>query len=316
MRTIATVIVAILIISLAIPSFADVVIKRKLVFGGVMGMGGSETMETEYLKSDRSCTEKSSKSSGGLLGAAMKAADKSDIQITRLDKELIWDISSKKKTYTETPFASFKELMAKGEESVSEKDEPISEDDDDEYEWTVEIKGPDNAGKLNGFECKNISAKATGINKEDPKDTIFVSYEYWLGQNVTGVDEMNQYYRDYAKALGVDEHWTQQGLNQSARAYGTQFGDLFKKVEEAGGFPIKIVMTVKKAGGMKSDDEESDEESAAAMAKLGGLFGKKKAEESSDGRTEILSTSVEILGIESKAVDGGKFEVPAGYKKK
>jgi hypothetical protein len=283
---------------------ADVVIKKKSTFGGVMGFGAFEATETEYLKADRSSVER----------VKAKGKGKEEIQITRLDKELLWDVNPDKKTYKETPLNSLKELMAQAKESPEENNGPEQEYDDTTYNWTVEILTPEGSKDINGFNCRNVIGKAIGVNKKDPSDKIRITYDFWLAGDVPGTPEMDEFYRNYAKVLGIDEYQAQQGMSQMTGKYATHFGEMSEKIKEAGGFPIKVSFLVEKSGGEGSG--EGSEDAAKVMGKIGGLFGKKQAPKSADGMTTIMSLGTEVLGVEATAIDAAKFEVPADYKKK
>ncbi len=305
---------------------ADVVIKKKTSLEGMMGMGNNESSETEYISADKSYSERSSKFTGGMMAKATKGKKAENIQITRLDKGMIWNLEPDKKTYTEMSLDSMKLMMASLQGSL--KDMPMSGDntDDSKYEWTVDVKGPEDAGEVNGFKCKSLSGKAIGINKENPKDKIRVTYEYWLGQDVPGYKEMDQYYSNFAKAMGFDDYRTQQGMEAMAGKWASHFGDMMQKVKEAGGFPVKINMLVEKTEeaegkgsgemGASSDSAEGAKKAAEVMGKIGGLFGQKKAAKSADGMSTVFSMSQEVTSIEEKSGDAGKYELPSNYKKK
>lgn len=312
------------LISIAICQ-ADVVVKKKTSLGGMMGMGNNESSETEYISADKSCSERSSKFTGGMMAKATKGKKSENIQITRLDKGMVWNLEPDGKTYTEMSLDSLKIMMESLKGSL--KDMPMGEDKTDEskYEWTVDIKGPDDAGMINGFKCKSLSGKAIGTNKENPKDKIRITYEYWLGQDVTGFKEMDQFYSNYAKAMGFDDYRTQQGMEAMAGKWASHFGDLLQKVKEAGGFPVKINMLVEKteeAGadsgerGAESDSAQAARKAADVMGKIGGLFGQKKPAKSADGMSTVFSMSQEVTSIEEKSGNEGKYELPSGYKKK
>ncbi|MCX6828377.1 MAG: hypothetical protein NT002_03745 [candidate division Zixibacteria bacterium] len=304
MKNIHWLLAALLFAGCVFTAQADVVIKKKSTFGGVMGFGAFEATETEYLKADRCSVER----------VKAKGKGKEEIQITRLDKELLWDINPDKRTYKETPLASLKELMAQSKESQEEYGGREEDYSDTTYEWTVNILTPDGTKDVNGFGCRNVIGKAIGVNKKDSTDKIRITYDFWLAKDVPGMAEMEEFYRNYAKVLGIDEYQAQQGMSQMTGKYATHFGEMSQKIKEAGGFPIKVSFLVEKSGGEGSG--EGGEEAAKVMGKIGGLFGKKQAPKSADGMTTIMSFGTEVLGVEAATIDAAKFEVPTDYKKK
>jgi hypothetical protein len=301
MKTVTFILALVLLLGFFAVAQGDIVIKRKSSTEGMMGIGSGETMATEYYQVDRNCSEHEK--------ITEKGNQPQDIQITRLDKSLIWNLNVKKQTYRETPLESFKEIMAKAEESkVQDKETP----GDTTYTWTFEITTPEGTKDINGFPCRNLTARAIGVNKKDPQDRMRITFDFWLSKDVPSMAELEEYSKNYAKALGLGDYQVQQDMTQMANQYGAHFAELSAKLKEVGGYPIKTTMMIEKGSG---SDQEGQKQ-AAAMAKLGGLFGKKTPKQSADGMMTLTSMSNEIVSIQSTSVDAAKFEVPAGFKKK
>ncbi len=305
----------VLLFIIAISVQADVVLKKKMSFEGMMGMGSNETTETEYVQADRSCSEKVNKVSGGMMGKSGK--ERQDVLITRIDKGIMWNLDVKKKTYTEMSLTSIKDMMnqAKDDTAPGKNDESAQSD----YEWTSEVKQLDEVREVNGFKCKGLVGTALGVNKKDPNDKIRMTSEFWVAVQAPEMKELEEYYKAYAKLLGVDPYQSQLAMDQMTQKYSSQFGGLFTdKLSNLGGYPIKVSMKMEKSGGLGSQGKSEDDEKAAEMmSKLGNLMGgKKKMEKSADGMTTVFSMITEVTSIESKPVEAGKFEVPPDFKKK
>jgi hypothetical protein len=205
-------------------------------------------------------------------------------------------------------------------------------DEEDEYNWTVEVEGP-SAQKFQKFDCQVFKAKATGIKKDDPEDKTVVTMEYWIGQNLPDFDEMQEYYHNYAVAVGTDDYSMGAQLTLAAEKYSDQLGDFFEKVKKAGGYPVKVNMTVQNAGGkdmsemMEGEEEtdkeeEMDEEEKEAqrkakemLSKMGISMDKKAGPRSADGLMTVMSMTLEVLDMKSQNVDPSQFEIPAAYSK-
>ncbi|MEW6015573.1 MAG: hypothetical protein AB1690_09645 [Candidatus Zixiibacteriota bacterium] len=303
-------------------SEAEVVVKMTMSID-MMGMASQKSEMTQYIGSDRVCVE--SKGDPSLVAAASGGAG--NTEITRLDKGVIWTVDPKKKQYTETTLESVREMM----KQFSEMDREMpGADTDEEYDWKVETEGPV-ADRFKSFDCQRFKATATGTKKDDPEDKTVVQMEYWIGQNLTGMDEMQKYYENYAKAVGMDEAGFNAQIEQAASKYKKQFGDFFEKIKKAGGYPVKVSMVVKNSGGddmsammgeaMEKAAEEMDEEEQEAKAKMAemmskmGLSPEKMAKsKSEDGMTTVMAMDVEILDIKEEAVAPSVFEVPEGFK--
>jgi hypothetical protein len=327
------VIAIIMILAFGAFSHADVIIKKKTKMEGLFGMGGSESSETEYIKSDKSCTKTETKFTGGIMKMAGKGKKSEDMHVTRLDKGVIWNIFPDKKKYTEMTFDSLKVFMNMFKDGMGDAQLENDEYKESDYEWKVEIKGPDNAGDVNGFKCQSIIGKAMGTNKKDPKDKINIAYSYWLSNNIPNFEEMDQYYKNYAKALGLDDYRTQQDMSKFASKYAGQLNELFEKVKQAGGYPIKMSILIEKTADEEDEaeseeaakeetgdeeaesDAESAKQAAEMMKKIGGMLGQKEQKKSAEGMITVIDMTYEVTAIESKSVDDAKFEIPAGFEK-
>lgn len=78
---------------------ADVTIERTVKFGGFAGIGAFDSKEVEYFSGDKQRVETTRKFTGAILGSLMP--DAKTTRITRVDKDLVWEVDEKKGTYTE-----------------------------------------------------------------------------------------------------------------------------------------------------------------------------------------------------------------------
>ena len=299
-------------------SKADVEIKRKTT-ADMSGLMTMESNASDVIKGDKSASDMTSQMTGGMMANLGGGKPRETINITRIDKGINYEIDPEKKVYTETPLASLKEQFAKS------KKEPADTAKSD-YIWTSDVKTTGENQKINGFDCKNILGKATGVKRDNPSDSIFITFDEWMANNVPGQSEIEQFQKDYAKALGMDEMWSQKNLGQMMKDYGPQMQALALKMQESGGYPIKSVISVEGAAtaGVGKEAHSGNQTTIPpdVMKKMGGLLGKKKTEEpksdevSQGGREKTLMITMEVLSVEQKPVDDAQFEVPAGYNKK
>lgn len=96
----------ILIVAVALVLFtvgavrSDVTVQRLVKSSGFGGFGAFETTEKLMISRDKGSTTGTTKYSGKFSSLMNKGA-KEATSITRLDKELIWNIDHEKRTYTE-----------------------------------------------------------------------------------------------------------------------------------------------------------------------------------------------------------------------
>jgi hypothetical protein len=304
------------LIGLVIPVSADVIVHHKST-ANMAGMMSMEMSGIDNTKGDKNYSDVTTTMTGGMMAMLGQGKPRQGITITRIDKALTWDLNPEKKTYTEKTFESIKkDFNDLNKDAKSEKN-------DDEYVWTIDVKTPSGSQNINGFNCKNVIGTATGIKKKDKSDTLFITYDVWVTDNVPGSAEVDAFHKNYAKAIGADEMWAKEGMASMMKDYGSKFGELAFKVGEAGGYPIKTSMLVEASARPGAEGKESGGQSMNdAMSKMSKLFGKKNAEEpqkkevSKSGRNASFSFTNEVLSIEQKSVADGQFDIPTGYKKK
>lgn len=292
---------------------ADVIIKMKSS-GKMMGMMEMEITGTEYVRADRSANEDITKMTGGMV--AMFGGDEGtemrDIQVYRLDKGVSWDIDLDEQSYRETPLDVYKQVM---EEQAEQGDDDMM-GEAEKYDWTINVETKDKPVDINGFKCKGIIATANGVSKENPEEKTDLYFEYWYAEDVKGYDELNEYRKAFAEATGVDVMAAQEGVGSMFAKFDEQFEEMFAKMEEAEGYPIKTIITIKGSGGQMEDtgDMPADDENMppGMMEMMKGMMG---GEESEDGMKTVFSLTTIVESIEEKSVDDSKFEIPEGFTK-
>lgn len=308
MRSNCLILIVALVMCLAVSLQADVVIKQKssVETAGIMNI---EIDGVEYIKGNKSYSGGTTRMVGGMAAMMGKGTISEFIQITRLDKEVIWNLYPQNKTYSETSLASLKQMMAKADEAEYKEDEEASD-----YEWTVDVRASDKEVEINGFKCKSVISKTTGINKEDPQDRVLLTYEYWYTKDAPGINELMDYHDKFSKATGVDIMWTQQSAEKIFDRYGPQFNKMVEKMKKAEGYPIKTVIVVESTEGVESEEEFDEEMPSGMEGMLESLMGK-KMQKTESGMVKVFSLSNEVLSIEKKSIDNEKFEIPEGYVK-
>jgi len=300
---------------------ADITLKRETTIDNLMGIGSTKSIETQYIKGDRSCDETETAFTSGLMKMTTGGKAMHRSNIVRLDKQLIWDIEPDEKKYSELTFAKFKQMM---ELSLGQSsDSQLGEETD--YNWKVEVKTGRGSEKVNGFDCRLVEGIAIGVNKKTPTDTITIRVKNWNGQGIAGIDEFNRFQKNYMDAIGLDETAMQKGLQIFAGSFRSQFNELMNKLKSEDGFPVRSTILIERSGtegGNESDSAEDSEDleqktPAQILGKLGKLAGKSKKEKEADsGKTILMSVTTDLKSIDSKPIDDSKFEVPAGFAKK
>jgi hypothetical protein len=312
-----------LLIVLLVASAAQADVTRKHKVSSVI-MGNSEGTTADYYQADRHAEESATKYTSGLMKTATGGKEMQAATITRVDRQLVWQLDPKKKTYTEKTFAQFREDMKKGMAQLdsAKKEEPKDTVSEDMYTWTVEDKSDAAAKTINGWNCKNVHIEAKGVNKHDSLDVVYITINTWNSEDVPGAKEIADYNKNYLKELGLNEMALTPGLMSSAMLYQKQFDALIEAAKKAPGEPVTSLMEIKRNQLKGPDVGKAITEGAKneLMSKLpfGGL--KKKEPPKEEKPTYELKTkfsvNIELTEATSSTVDASKFEVPAGFKKK
>jgi hypothetical protein len=262
---------------------------------------------------------------------ALKTSD-----IMRLDRELVWDLDHKKKSYTERTFAEMRAMMdSLGREMQGMAKESKKEKQD--YEVSppqFQIQKTGNKQTIAGYACEEVLLDIiTKFKDKKTGDTgSFVLHDrLWLTKDWAGQAEYEAFSRKAAEKMGFGR-----GM-ESASSYlgmmGLDAETMAEKMKEIGGFPMKQEMTMSTAAAGapegrqdKAKAEEADEEESKAasdkLSKLGGLFGKKSKDKKKDEPEEaapppgaMFMMTIEVESVSTGGVDAAQFEIPAGYKK-
>jgi len=284
-------------------------------------MGESEGKSTAYYAGDRSADESAIQWKSGLMKTMSGGKENQSVTITRLDKELIWTVNPKDKTYTEMTFAEFREKIKKGlsEMEKSKEERDTTEVSEDMYEWTVEVQSDSAPKTINGWTCRNVKLMAIGTHKENPQDKVWITFDQWNCPEVSGTQEMRDFQTRYMKALGLDERALTPGLMQAVTAYEKQFKGLIEEMKKAPGEAVTSTIEIKRYEPVGPSVKEAVRDGAlgAVTSKL--PFGKKREAKSEETRWEErvkFRATTELYEASTGAVDASKFEIPAGYTKK
>jgi len=302
---------------LASASFADVTRKQTVTS---QFMGASEGTTTQYYSGDHHATESTMRWTSGFMKTASGGKPVESGTIVRLDKQVVWTLSPKDKTYQEMTFAEFRDMMKKG---ITEANQAQQEHPDtvaeEMYSWTVQDKSDSQAKVIHGWNCKNVDLEATGVNKKDSLDKVVITINLWNSSDVPGVKEMADFNLRYMQALGLGQEALTPGLNQASLLYQKQFSQLIEASKKAPGEPVQSLMEIKHYQ-LKGPDIGKAVGEGVKNELMGKLpFGKKKAaapEKPVYDWNVKFSTTSELTEATMSAVDAAKFEIPAGYKLK
>ena len=301
--------------------------------------------------------------------------------IVRLDQGLTWHLEPDKKSYREDIFATpeqLAEMRAKLQANlekmrscpVSQKQQPIDKSKCEMSPPKIDVHRTDDKMTIAGHDALRTQATLTETctNKDtgDVCDTV-IAVDLWLTQDkLPGAGDRRAFGQAYAKKLGLDDP---QGPMRGEFAkflapYQAQIKQLTDKSEDLKGQPLRTSLRVLMGGQqcsatakMKSDGSAGGDGSTgnsgnpmnnvaqagkAIGSALGGLFHKKKADDSQSGGAapadspgtataappapgaapdpyaqyvQMAAFTTETVSINTDAVPADRFEVPADWKK-
>jgi len=298
----------ILVICLASFVSADVIIKTNTDMD-MIGAGQVGMSQIQYIKGDRSYDESTTKLSGQ-MAAMTGGKEMKNIQIVRLDKGVGWTINPDSKSYSEFSFEQMKSQMDNARKQTQAAG-PMGE-----YEWDTKISKDIGTEKILDFDCTGIRVVATGVNKNDNKDSVFITNEQWFAEDLPGGSDFLNFSDKMAEAVGNEKGFlNQMSMNPMLAKFGDQFGEIAEELESVEGVPLKTTLIVKgtiNPMATAMGGKELDEEAKAMMKKMGMALPDEPAEGEHHNLISVTST---VTSIEEKSIDETQYEVPEGYKK-
>jgi len=111
-------ILLVLVMLLAGSAVADLKTETLTRASLLTGIGTTEVQSATQYQGDKRATNQTSKMVGG-VGGMFAGKPQTSVEITRLDKDLVWELDPPKKTYTERPIALPAGTEAKAERRQS-----------------------------------------------------------------------------------------------------------------------------------------------------------------------------------------------------
>lgn len=332
-------------------AYADVTIERTVKFGGFAGMGAFDSKEIEYFSDDKQRVETTRKFTGAILGALMP--DAKTTRITRVDKDLVWEIDDKKGTYTEQSIsAAMTQAKAQQEKQQAATESKKGAEEKPKYKI---VRNDLSLTKTN--ETKSLAGYTTTkyvmrweVEAEDLESKQHVTYIMNSDQWTAPEDATLKQARKEQQAFM--EHYVKKATGTNSLDMAQQFGfsalggvldqatiEKFKKESaKLEGFPLLTRTQWSIAGDPAAAQDKpakkSESDSIASMnpqdvmknvgSMFGGLFKKdaeqKPTEKESNVKSEnesagLFDSNVEIARITTDSVASSAFELPAKLKK-
>lgn len=288
------------------PVWGDVTIKRTTTSDGLGGLLRSTTTSTESISGDMMASDSETKMDNKLM--KMFGGGKSrTTTIARLDKEVMWTVDHKDKSYTEMTFAEMRAMLdSLGTMASSGMAQMVQQQptiDTSEITFSEPQFSVNKTGKretIAGYGCEQVIMTMTteGTNRKTGETIkLEVTTDMMMAKNVPGSDEIIEFSKRLAGAMGFEmDKGSASSMTKMLEMYGIDADRLAEESKKMDGFAMKTVMSFSMGGDAmaqaqaqseankaNSEGEESAEEgggtptdaSGIAAKALGGLFGKK-----------------------------------------
>lgn len=321
---------------------ADVSLRALSRISMLQGLGTMEmNMFTQYQGDKRSETD-TFRMVGGLAGA-FAGGRQSGVKVTRLDKDVTWDINHPGRQYTEEPIALLTDADQPG---IHAKAEGSASGSGSSYRITRSDFKTEKTGEkksVNGFPCTryivtwNVMMEDSAAKKKlEQTMTMDIWATPFTDKLRTAELVQAEFNRKLAAKMSSKlspAEADRYGLNMMTTMYGVDSKDAVAKMaqlktemDKVEGYPIitdlKWQMKADEPKPAAVADEPEDEEPATASplgglgSMLGNALGKKLNNAQPAASADVLFTSyVEVKSVAVADVPAAEFEIPQGYTK-
>jgi hypothetical protein len=292
------------------------------------GMGSTEINAVTQYQGDKRAENHTMKIVGG-IGGMFAGKPQTSVEITRLDKDVVWNLNPPKKTYTERPIA----LPAGTETKAERRQSGPGQKPYKIVKSEIKVSKTGATKTINGFACSEYLITWEVVLEDTASKgrvTQVMTTDLW---NTPLTDKLKQareieaeFGRSYVKKLGVEvspEETDRLGAGMLTSMYGLDPKESAGKLEQVGKEMAKvegysIVTEVKWQ--VKNDSaaaKKPEPESEPPPTSIGGLIANKltpkPAAKSDEG--VIFSSYLEVKSMSLDAIPETDFEIPTGYKK-
>jgi len=316
------------------------VIEQQVVSNGIKGFFPFENTERHLVRANMRRDESTFKGTGAFTGFLVGL--RSDTEITRIDRKLLWSLNTKKEEYTECPLKgcikpSKPPAKQPAEKSPQAKHEPectmhiahtgftvkatgqkktINGFDTDEYQASWVVKLRDNSAR-NSTSTLNLDIWTTPMTGA-MRDALGVEESFARAFNgaVTDIGKREIIPADAAKLISAY-------LASSLKPGDLKaFLEAGKQMEKIKGYPISTRLAWNMEGNACAPKETKDKSTSAPtsagdlVSGLAGMFAQKKTEDSmkESAGEPILSFTFEVKKLKIEPVHDSVFTVPKNYK--
>jgi len=258
-----------------------------------------EARGTYFIKGDKCRFEALSSISIPMGGRQELSFEINSVAVTRLDSGIIWLI---------LPENEFIELSTS---SLKLPDTPYVLN---EYSWEINVVPFEKTRKIKKLVCNGRIGNAIGVNKDDPEDTVFVTFEKWQSEDTLFSVEFDAYQDRYTNETGRHRIWAQKHI---ANYLQGPFGPIIEILSDSIGMDNSIPMKYAVAVERTVKYEETTYYVVANAGQKTPISRRGKGiHPDGGGYWKLILFTSEVTNIKQKVIDNHKFELPKNCKRK
>lgn len=289
-------------------------------------------------------------------GDRMVRRSKRQAEIIDLGKRTITTVDFEKRTYSEMTFDQMKQMLEDASSRMSQQKASGKADGSVNLNLDADIKDTGLAKSVNGVDAHQMIITMS-MTATDPQTsqagTMKVTSEMWLARDISGADEM----RDFYKKMATELDWVPTGLggmmnrpdiaramSKMMAAGGKMEGTPVQQTVRVGAVGVGgaadsgVPPSAPSGGGSSAGAQPAPQPSARDVVsavlggKSGGLagFGRKKKQAAGDDTpagsdanapaqtstsTALIEMTIDNTGFSNGNVDDSLFSVPVGFRK-
>ncbi|QRV23805.1 hypothetical protein [Marinomonas foliarum] len=314
------------------------VLKTSIRTSGPLAPDGTQT-RVRYTAGNKSTEEVKTEYDSWVTSTI--AGDNHTAEITRLDKNLVWQVNYSAENYAECPLSGcsslspLEKLKNKGEDD--EEDYNPAGDDSckvvvKKYDFTVTPKA--RGRQINGFVADQYVARWDLVSEDDQgnRDEHVVTMDYWMADVSTNqalkvAHDFDQKYYDKVIAPTPLARLLDQNMEGTMAFFSAGKENEMKKLTSVGGEPISVklewyadVNTCPETEAKKDDPKFDAKDPVNSLKDMAGSFFSDQAEKGAkkwmgmeDGKP-IISYIREVKAANMSGEHTSRFEVPKDFK--
>ena len=267
-------------------------------------------------------------------GDRMVRRSPTHVSIVDLAAETITSIDLEKKTYTVMTFEQMKQMLARMQQAMQQKQPDGSQAD---IQFKVSMDPTGKTKQISGFDAKEmiVRMEMQGTDQKTGRSgSMVVAADTWIAPTIPGYGEV----RDFNRRMAEKLNWSPSGnMFMSRPEVSRGMAEVAKESAKLDGMPVFQTTVMGPEGTMPVDGTEAkpaaqqqsgDKPSvgSALGSALGGKFGLGRRKQdtqqtpppsnnNNSAQGALLEMTTEMTGFSANSVDDAQFQVPAGFQK-